>query len=230
MLQQGRSEWAIAGIWVSLLLIWKVTAFDTLITGWFFDPVTMSFPQARHWFWESVMHDGVKDLVIVVALATLFGIFYFRGAYRRALLFAFGSMIFTTTVVAIIKYQSNVACPWDMAEYGGDVVAGAGGGCWPSGHASTGYCLFALFFAARWLGKDYSGRIFAGVMMLGTLLSVSQTVRGAHFLSHGMWTGVIIWTLNCLMARIWLPVSADDPQAMGIVCQPAAAKVAADYS
>ena len=178
--------------------------------------------------------EGVATWHVLVegatGLAALFGIFYFRGAYRRALLFAFGSMIFTTTVVAIIKYQSNVACPWDMAEYGGDVVAGAGGGCWPSGHASTGYCLFALFFAARWLGKDHAGWIFAGVLMLGTLLSVSQTVRGAHFLSHGMWTGVIIWTLNCLMARIWLPVSADDPQAMGIVCQPAAAKVAADYS
>ena len=66
--------------------------------------------------------------------------------------------------------------------------------CFPAGHASAGYAWMALYFFFlatrpqwRWLG-------LAVGIVLGLLFGVVQQLRGAHFLSHDLWTAVICWS------------------------------------
>lgn len=124
-------------------------------------------------------------------------------AWRTPLATLLVSTLLATLVVAWIKSWSNVDCPWDLTRYGGarDYVGllsprPAGmphAACFPAGHASAGYSWLALYFFFlvtrpqwRWLG-------LAVGIALGLLFGIVQQVRGAHFISHDLWTAAICW-------------------------------------
>jgi membrane-associated PAP2 superfamily phosphatase len=65
------------------------------------------------------------------------------------------------------------------------------GKCWPGGHASGGFALFALMglFSTRrgqWIG------LVAG-LSLGRWMGAYQTLKGAHYLSHSLVTLMLAW-------------------------------------
>ncbi|MCB1692964.1 MAG: hypothetical protein KDI19_09370, partial [Pseudomonadales bacterium] len=43
---------------------------------------------------------------------------------------------------------------------------------------------------------------------VGLMFTLSQTVRGAHFISHGLWTGLFVWTFNVVLSRLMLRAPA----------------------
>jgi membrane-associated PAP2 superfamily phosphatase len=112
-------------------------------------------------------------------------------------------------VINRIKFYSLTSCPWDLAQFGGvatyvshwswGVGDGGPGRCFPGGHASAGYAFFALAMpglfsdspAARQTGK----RLFVAVFLFGLICGASQVLRGAHYPSHGLWTGLICWVV-----------------------------------
>lgn len=113
------------------------------------------------------------------------------------------SILLATLLVAWIKSWSNMDCPWDLTRYGGTrdyvgllALRPAGmprAACFPAGHASAGYAWMALYFFFlaiqprwRWLG-------LAVGISLGLLFGAVQQLRGAHFLSHDLWTAAICW-------------------------------------
>ena len=73
------------------------------------------------------------------------------------------------------------------------------GQCWPGGHASTAFAFIGVYYAVRACGKPWAGKALTGVILLGGVLSLAQTLRGAHFLSHNLWTAWFSW----LFAWLW---------------------------
>lgn len=82
----------------------------------------------------------------------------------------------------------------------------------PSGHSTTGFYFFCLYFLGRryrkpWLA--YGGLGFA--LILGGLLSWARIVQGGHFISDAFIAGLIMW-LSAIFVD-WLIFERFDQQA-----------------
>jgi membrane-associated PAP2 superfamily phosphatase len=134
-------------------------------------------------------------------------------AWHRPLLCLALSVMAATLAVSMMKHLTHMDCPWDLQAYGGthsyfglfsfrpaNVPAS---GCFPAGQASAGYAWVALYFfflavrpAWRWWGLGIG-------IAAGLLFGISQQLRGAHFLSHDLWTLMACWLISLLLYR-WL--------------------------
>ncbi|QJW84804.1 hypothetical protein HK414_17725 [Ramlibacter terrae] len=75
----------------------------------------------------------------------------------------------------------------------GTVADGGPGRCFPAGHASSGFALFGGYFAWRGVDARTAHRWLAGAGAGGLVLGLAQQWRGAHFMSHTLWTAVVCW-------------------------------------
>ena len=55
------------------------------------------------------------------------------------------------------------------------------------------------FFAFRHISPQTARRWFAGAMLAGLVLGLSQQVRGAHYMSHTLWTAWLCWITAALL-------------------------------
>ena len=157
---------------------------------------------------QTLIHIGGRDLSTVawLAAAAMWGVARLRAdlaPWRKPLAYLVLSTLLGTALVAWVKSWSNMDCPWDLLRYGGDrayigllglrPVGLSRGVCFPAGHASAGYAWMALYFfflavrpRLRWLGLSIG-------IAAGLLFGIAQQLRGAHFLSHDLWTAAICW-------------------------------------
>ena len=70
------------------------------------------------------------------------------------------------------------------------------GGCFPAAHPLSGYAWLAVGFALYFGDRRRSWQSWALAFGLGTLFGVVQIARGAHFLSHVLWSAWIVWGVN----------------------------------
>jgi membrane-associated PAP2 superfamily phosphatase len=199
------------------------TSIDRWITSLFFNSATQTFPLNQHFLFKQVLHDWGRNLAYLTALVTLLTLIYswiFKiPQWRPPLLFILLSMVASTATIALMKYNSTIHCPNNLLEYGGNFATielfsfgnseQAAGKCWPSGHASTGFCLIALFYAARAYAPRWALASLCLALLLGFSFSLAQTARGVHFFSHGLWTALFIWSINILLSCVMLPAKRE---------------------
>lgn len=204
-------------------LIWwlfDTTPLDRSLIAHYYDAASRSFPLRDDVFLQYVMHGGLKLVVVAVGIA-VFGAYLLSyvvpqlPCQRRRMLWIFAGMTGATLLVSTVKHQSAMHCPWDLAEYGGyapfhalfDRLPAniAPGHCFPSGHASGGFALLAFYFAFR---KTHAAAarlwLFAG-LALGFMMGWTQMMRGAHFLSHTVWSAWLEWIFLAVYARVMPP-------------------------
>jgi membrane-associated PAP2 superfamily phosphatase len=115
--------------------------------------------------------------------------------------------------IGLWKARSALHCPWDVDRYGGaapylrlldGVPAGwSNGACFPAGHASSALWLAA--FCVWWLPQAprKAAAVFAAGLAAGFALGWVQQLRGAHFLSHTLWSvwtaAAVLWALFALL-------------------------------
>lgn len=175
------------------------------------------FPLQHTWVLERVLHQGMREvstgffsLVTVWTLwpsrwntARLSGLALPRRERLTVLLLVSLSLI----AVNLIKNASQTSCPWDLQDFGGTAVHvshwawgradGGAGRCFPGGHASSAFAFLAL--SLPWLmpppgaqrRRKVGLRWLAGILVAGAVAGAVQTVRGAHYPSHTLWTLVI---------------------------------------
>jgi membrane-associated PAP2 superfamily phosphatase len=112
----------------------------------------------------------------------------------------------TEIIVCLIKGFSQTSCPWDLQAFGGvspyishwdfSQKDGVGGHCFPAGHASTGFAFMAAYFSLRQGGAPGARQWLVGAILVGCVLGISQQMRGAHFMSHTLWTAWLSWTVG----------------------------------
>jgi membrane-associated PAP2 superfamily phosphatase len=110
------------------------------------------------------------------------------------------------TSVSILKAISTLDCPWSLTRYGGSRIyfgffdlrpdLMTGGGCFPAGHASAGYGWLALYFFLVIVKPEYRGHGLAFGLLAGIVFGATQQLRGAHFLSHDVWSLAICWLVS----------------------------------
>jgi membrane-associated PAP2 superfamily phosphatase len=196
-------QWIALG-WIAMALSWDASGWDLPLAR--LAGTTGGFPWREHWLLAGLLHDGARRAAWVLALAVCAAVWWPVGPLRRlartrrlqlavtALLAAF--------IVVLLKAASTTSCPWDLAEFGGaarhvshwqSLSDGGAGHCFPAGHASSGFSFFAGYFAfvdgepalaRKWLIAAAAG---------GLLLGVAQQWRGAHFMSHTLWSAAFCW-------------------------------------
>lgn len=201
-----------------LALLWleHYPQLDFSLQAWFYDPASSRFPlQDARWL-EWLNHRLAKYLVLLTGLLLAWRGWRQRDARR---LLTVAAMLLAGAVVAWLKSESAHSCPWDLQAFGGTaswfplrglVPADAGPGhCFPGGHASAGFSLLAQAYWQWPLRPTLARGLFWLGMAAGMLMGFGQMLRGAHFLSHNLWSGWLVWATCCLLFAcydlLWQP-------------------------
>lgn len=197
------------GVWAVLsllaLLLWDASTLDLATSRWFASG--QGFLWRDHWVLSELLHKGARTASRIFLLIFILTMVWPVGAQRLLTMRERVSWVLCTLlvllVVPLIKHFSLTSCPWDLAEFGGaarwvshwswGVTDGGPGGCFPAGHASTGFAFLTGYFwlhakapkAARWW--------LVVVICVGLVLGVAQQIRGAHYMSHTLWTAWLCW-------------------------------------
>jgi membrane-associated PAP2 superfamily phosphatase len=217
-----RDGWMLALSVLLAPLIWLVfnhTDLDRILIAPYYDSHSHSFPWRDDPFMQSVMHGDLKLVVVGVGVALLggFALTYIVPQwrrYRRCLLWMCCAMAGSVLLVSLIKHGAGLHCPWDLVEYGGyapferlfeRMPLAAGGNCFPGGHAAGGFALMALYFGLRdsHVRQARLGLIVA--LVLGMVMGWAQMIRGAHFLSHNVWSAWVVWTCMAVLYHLYPP-------------------------
>lgn len=195
--------WSLGSL--ALLMAWDYSGLDRTMAHWFGD--VGGFALESHWLWRGVLHDDMRllpwllELGLLVAMVRPFGTLKQLEPMRRAQL-ALTTLI-ALLLVSNIKRHSGSSCPWDLQEFGGmatyvshwawGVRDGGSGGCFPAGHASGGFAFLGGFFVFRHGLQQTARRWLVGALLAGLVLGLAQQVRGAHYMSHTLWTAWLCW-------------------------------------
>lgn len=163
------------------------------------------------WFTTHLIHQAGKWTSSVAALVAIVLCFHAWRSERAAgwrwpLLYLVLAVALGTGLVSLLKSLTNMDCPWDLTRYGGTrafiglfATRPPGmprGVCFPGGHSSAGFAWISLYFFARMVRPAWRWRGLAVGLLAGGVFGVSQQLRGAHFLSHDLWTLAICWMVS----------------------------------
>lgn len=197
----------------------EVTNLDeSFASAWAFDPQTHRFigSGAGEWWAKDMIHSWGGGLIrILGGILLLIWVSSFRiGAlqrWRRPTGFVVLSVVLSVGAVGLLKQFTNVDCPWSLAEFGGrlpyihlfsdrpDSLPRAQ--CFPGGHSSSGFALFSLYFATLGRRRRLARWALGGALLVGGVFAFGQEARGAHFLSHDLWSAAIVW-FTCLAVYV----------------------------
>lgn len=203
------------------LLLWDVLSLDVklarLMGG------ADSFPLRDSLLLTRVLHDGARRLAWVAVTLLTLAVWWPVGPLRRLDVQSRAQIVVTALLapltVASLKSFSVTSCPWELSIFGGvaryfphwsSIADGGSGHCFPAGHASAGFGFIGGYFAFRHAYPYISAAWLQGSLSAGMVLGLAQQFRGAHFMSHTLWTAFICWcvayVLDCI--RQWVPPSS----------------------
>lgn len=212
--RRQRLSGLLRALWPLCLLLpaslWLIASkADFVIAGYWFSL------QGGEWalrdaFWtETLVHQGGRAASLLAWLAVLIAAARAHrqagGRWQAPLRYLAAAVLLSVAMVSLAKHGLSSDCPWDMQAFGGkrptlsildprpaDLPAGH---CFPAGHASAGYAWVALYFALAAAGVRCGGPRLGLLAALGAgaVFGLSQQLRGAHFLSHDLWTLAICW-------------------------------------
>ncbi|NML63277.1 phosphatase PAP2 family protein [Massilia sp. RP-1-19] len=199
------------------------TGIDLWLADAAFDPVRRAFPWRDTWLADQFNHRILKVVFTVAGGGLIAAVLAdmlrpsrkIAGPARLRLRIVALSAALVPLVTSTLKQASDAHCPWDLARYGGgqpyvrlfeSLPFGADAGhCLPAGHASTSLWLVSL--AVFWLPG--SQRKAAAVAALGLAIGLAmgwmQQLRGAHFLTHTLWS---LWIAVLVVSVTTLLVDA----------------------
>jgi membrane-associated PAP2 superfamily phosphatase len=205
---------AVTALVLAGMLLWDHSGLDLPLARLVGGPG--GFSLREDWLLTVVLHDGMRRASWLLVLGLCLAVWWPVGPLKR-LDFSARLQLAATTLaaamaVSLLKGFSDTSCPWDLAGFGGAArylphwtlrPDGGPGHCFPAGHASSGFAFVGGYFSFREhdarLAKVWLGTAIAA----GLLLGIGQQLRGAHFMSHTLWTGWICWTVALVVDRLW---------------------------
>jgi membrane-associated PAP2 superfamily phosphatase len=205
-------------IFVSCVLALEFSSFDLWLADHFYHWEGGAWRWRDAWLTEEVVHRGGRALTGMAALlllaALLLAQFVPRWRPRRnGLWYLACATLGAGVLINFLKHHTHVNCPWDLVRYGGDRIyielfaplpAGVRPGiCFPAGHASAAYAWFGLYYWCLRCAPRWRWWALGGVIALGVIFGLSQQLRGAHFLSHDVWTLGLCWLWVTVLYLWW---------------------------
>jgi membrane-associated PAP2 superfamily phosphatase len=171
----------------------------------------------NHWFANTVMHSYTKKLIILAFVIYIIKtvISHSRQSpstniYPKLVLII--SVLLGTLVVSALKVLLESDCPWDLIRYGGDkqffsifdydAAALPSNKCFPAAHASMGFTFISIYFYCVLYLKRYKYHALIASLFLGFTLGFFQQLRGAHFISHDIWSLIVCISVNIVIYSI----------------------------
>ncbi len=197
------AAWAVA--FVLALLAWEASGADLALTRLFADAQGFAWRDAPL---LTALHGGGR--VLAWLLLALLALDVVRpglrsGPSRGTRAYWLAVVLASAVLVPGIKRLSSSSCPWDLALFGGvvpyvphwlpGVVDGGPGHCFPSGHAAAAWAFIGLAFMWREHRPGLAHALGLAVAVLGTAYGTVQVLRGAHFVSHVLWTAWLCWAM-----------------------------------
>lgn len=209
--QRRDAAWLLAGLLA--LVAWEWSGGDMALARWYGDSSGFAWRDA--WLTSTLLHNGGRWL----AWAGMAGLVWAAarvgpgGPPRRERLYWLGATVAGLVLVPTLKRFTSTSCPWDLQPFGGAVpyvphwalqlVDGGPGHCFPSGHAVAAFAFFSVYFLWRSHRPRLARAALAAVWLLGAVFGWAQMARGAHFLSHTLWSAWCCWAICCLAAWGW---------------------------
>ncbi|MBC7955259.1 MAG: phosphatase PAP2 family protein [Cytophagales bacterium] len=189
-----------------VLLAWDTSDLDMRMAALFGS--AEGFPLSEYWVLTSGFHEGGRLLSWLLVVALTPAVWWpwgpLRGLHARERVQLVVTALAAVLVVSSLKAFSTTSCPWDLSAFGG--VArhvshwswlrdGGSGHCFPAGHASSGFAFVGGYFVWRRRWPAVALAWLAMALLMGFTLGIAQQVRGAHFMSHTLWTGWLCWSV-----------------------------------
>lgn len=207
---------------VAITVLWDLGPGDLTVMRWIGTP--QGFPLRSAWLLQAVLHDTLRQVCTVLwGLLGAWALWPAVWSPRRSPVFALprserlwvlALVSASLLAVSCIKVRSQTSCPWDLGLFGGQaryvshlqlaLADGGPGRCFPGGHASSGMGFLAL--CLPWLlpppgvvrPARPGWRWLAAAVVTGLVAGAVQTLRGAHYPSHTLWTLVICGAVSLL--------------------------------
>ena len=218
------------GALLALTLLWDLAGADLPVMRWL--GTTGGFPLRDQWFLAQVLHDAWRQLFVdLYLLMFVWALWPARwnlarlaamALPRRERLTLLLLVALSLLAVNLVKNTSQTSCPWDLQLFGGSAryvshwslwqgSDGGSGRCFPGGHASSAFAFLGL--CLPWLlpppgtgrAPDAGWRWLAALLLAGLTAGAVQTVRGAHYPSHTLWTLLICGAVSWIGWRLALP-------------------------
>lgn len=174
------------------------------------------FPWRDHWLLAGVLHEGGRRVAWLLALALCLSVWWPVGPLERTSqgerLQLAVSILLGALGVSLLKWGSQTSCPWDLAEFGGLAhyashwtlrPDGGAGHCFPAGHAASGFSFVGGYFAFNASYQRLARQWLAAALAAGVVLGLTQQWRGAHFMSHTLWSAAVCWAIACAVRALW---------------------------
>jgi membrane-associated PAP2 superfamily phosphatase len=186
----------------------EYSGFDIAIERLFYDAQTHTWPLKSAFITGGMLHKGGQYFVIwtMAAVFAVLVLSFFVKRLRRcrkgAAYLLVGTLI-SPAIVAVIKSSTHIYMPSSLEVFGGNMPhirlfdsAPPGlpvGHAFPGAHSSSGFAFFSLYFLLSFYRPKYRHYGLAFGLGLGVLFSITQELRGEHFLSHDLVSLVICW-------------------------------------
>lgn len=207
-------------LFASLLLL-AILLHETPINLWvsnLFWNETEHFYLKNNLFFSNVLHDWGRYLLVVLFCSILaYRVYLGRkpdfDQLKLGLSYMLFCWVFSVLTIVVLKTLTTLPCPWNVQQFGGDSVYlmlrevfsqnYPAGRCFPSAHASGAYGLMGLAYFAAVHGKSFWA-VALSILTLGALYGGVQVARGAHFISHDIFTLLLCWLVAALAAPLYL--------------------------
>ncbi|RZL66059.1 MAG: phosphatase PAP2 family protein [Variovorax sp.] len=203
----------IAATLLSLLcvLAWDASGLDLAAAQWLGTPGGFRWrhdPALVLWMHE-VPRFASWLLIALLVVAVRWPVGFLRQVDRAGRVQLALTVVGSVLVVSFIKTHSATSCPWDLQAFGGvarhvshwtwGIGDGGPGKCFPAGHASAAFAYLGGWFVLRRTAPRIARRWLAVALAAGLVLGLGQQVRGAHYMSHTLWTAWICWSIGWLV-------------------------------
>lgn len=226
-----RTPWPAVLLLVGTFVLFECTGIDLWVQDRCYDFAHHAWVvDAKAALPRAVFYTGPKVAIVTLGVLTLAAACFRArlglpaGPSRRDLLVVVLTLAIAPSLVALGKATTNVHCPYQVIRYGGDVPyvkvwehypegakpARRGRG-FPAGHASGGFALMALAGLARGRRGRIAG--FLAGQTVGWTMGIYQILKGAHYLSHTVFTAIFCWVVFLALRRCL--GTADPPRNTG---------------
>ncbi len=220
---RSRTAWMTSGglLLSAIVILWigNASDIDILLADAAFDRISRSFPMRHAWLAETFNHVILKGILSMLAASAVLMALWdavrpchgWKDSRRTGIRVVAMSAVLVPLAISLLKHASTSHCPWDLQRYGGTepyirllerMPAGISPGhCMPGGHASS--ALWLISIAAFWWPHNRRKAMGVGALMLiaGIATGWMQQLRGAHFLTHTLWSA---WIAFALVTGIYL--------------------------
>jgi membrane-associated PAP2 superfamily phosphatase len=193
-------------------LVIEAAGVDAYLADFFYEMEDNQWRLKNAWVTSVLIHKGGKNisiLFLIIAISLWVASYKFSSfnTWKYPLHYLMVASLLGVLLVGAGKALGNVSCPWDFSRYGGSLEyislleqlwVRNGRHCFPAGHASSGFAWVSLYFFGRHFHSiwRWSGLVLA--LCLGVIFGVSQQLRGAHFISHDLWSFGTCWMASLI--------------------------------